>query len=104
MVTKLATDYGLAAESLYFNIARVGNLSAASIPVAIHDAVQERVIDRPMRIFTPGFGAGASADTPSSASIPLSPCTSAPSTPTRSSASPMPNATSSDDVRDAFGG
>jgi 3-oxoacyl-[acyl-carrier-protein (ACP)] synthase III-like protein len=59
MVTKLATDAGLAAESLYFNIARVGNLSAASIPVAIHDAVQERVIDRPMRIFTPGFGAGA---------------------------------------------
>lgn len=31
MVTKLATDAGLAAESLYFNIARAGNLSAACI-------------------------------------------------------------------------
>ena len=42
-----------------FNIARVGNTSSASIPLAIHDAVIEGVIDRPMRLFAPGFGAGA---------------------------------------------
>ena len=29
------------------------------IPLAIYDAVAEGVIDRPMRIFAPGFGAGA---------------------------------------------
>jgi 3-oxoacyl-[acyl-carrier-protein] synthase III len=61
MVTKAAVAAGLSAELLYFNIERVGNVSAASIPLAILDAVQEGVIDRPMRIFAPGFGAGAVA-------------------------------------------
>jgi 3-oxoacyl-[acyl-carrier-protein] synthase III len=46
-------------EQLYFNIERVGNTSSASIPLAIYDAVAEGVIDRPMRLFAPGFGAGA---------------------------------------------
>jgi 3-oxoacyl-[acyl-carrier-protein] synthase-3 len=59
MVTELACDAGLTAEQLYFNIERVGNVSAASIPLAIHDAVADGVIDRPMRVFAPGFGAGA---------------------------------------------
>lgn len=59
MVTELATDAGLTADQLYFNIERVGNVSAASIPLAIHDAVADGVIDRPMRVFAPGFGAGA---------------------------------------------
>jgi 3-oxoacyl-[acyl-carrier-protein] synthase III len=59
MVTSLAKEAGLSAEQLYFNIARVGNTSSASIPLAIFDAVGERVIDRPMRVFAPGFGAGA---------------------------------------------
>ncbi len=61
MVTALARAAGLASDRLYFNIARVGNTSAASIPIALHDAVNEGVIDRPMRVFAPGFGAGAVA-------------------------------------------
>ncbi len=61
MVVQLATQAGLSEDQLYFNIDRVGNASAASIPIAIHDAVEDGVIDRPMRIFTPGFGAGAVA-------------------------------------------
>lgn len=61
MVVQLATMAGMDEEQLYFNIDRVGNASAASIPIAIHDAVADGVIDRPMRIFTPGFGAGAVA-------------------------------------------
>jgi 3-oxoacyl-[acyl-carrier-protein] synthase III len=59
MVTELAVEAGLRPDHLYFNIERVGNTSAASIPLAIHDAVVEGVINRPMRIFAPGFGAGA---------------------------------------------
>src|SRR3954453_35721 len=59
MVTKIAADAGLAEERLYFNIERVGNVSAASIPLALHDAVRDGVIDRPLRVFTPAFGAGA---------------------------------------------
>lgn len=61
MVEKLARAAGLAPERLYFNIAKVGNTSAASIALAIWDAVTEGVIKRPSRIFTPGFGAGAVA-------------------------------------------
>jgi 3-oxoacyl-[acyl-carrier-protein] synthase III len=59
MVVGLAQTAGLAPEQMYFNIERVGNTSSASIPLAIYDAVGQAVIDRPMRIFAPGFGAGA---------------------------------------------
>jgi 3-oxoacyl-(acyl-carrier-protein) synthase III len=61
MVEQLAGAAGIAPARLYFNIARVGNTSAASIPMAIAEAVQEGRIDRPMRLFAPGFGAGAVA-------------------------------------------
>jgi acetoacetyl-CoA reductase/3-oxoacyl-[acyl-carrier protein] reductase len=59
MVVSLAQAAGIDPARLYFNIARVGNTSAASILLAIHDAVHEGRIDRPMRVFAPGFGAGA---------------------------------------------
>jgi 3-oxoacyl-[acyl-carrier-protein] synthase III len=59
MVINLAEKAGLAADKLYFNIEQVGNTSAASIPLAIADAVDQHVIDRPTRVFAPGFGAGA---------------------------------------------
>jgi 3-oxoacyl-[acyl-carrier-protein] synthase III len=59
MVIHYAQAAGVPPERLYFDIERVGNTSSASIPIAIHDAVREGVIDRPMRIFAPGFGAGA---------------------------------------------
>jgi len=59
MVVHYAKAAGIAVERLYFNIDRVGNTSSASIPLAIYDAVAEGVIDRPMRLFAPGFGAGA---------------------------------------------
>jgi 3-oxoacyl-[acyl-carrier-protein] synthase-3 len=59
MVAKSATAAGLESDDLYFNVEKVGNVSAASIPIAIYDAIREGVIDRPMRVFTPAFGAGA---------------------------------------------
>jgi 3-oxoacyl-[acyl-carrier-protein] synthase III len=59
MVVHYAKAAGLDPAQLYFNIERVGNTSSASIPLAIWDAVQEGRIDRPMRLFAPGFGAGA---------------------------------------------
>jgi 3-oxoacyl-(acyl-carrier-protein) synthase III len=61
MVLELVTAAGLAPERLYFNIEQNGNMSAASIPLAIHDAVDEGIIDRPVRVFAPGFGAGSVA-------------------------------------------
>jgi len=59
MILSLAGQAGLSADQLYFNVERMGNVSAASIPIAIYDAVRDGVIARPARIFAPGFGAGA---------------------------------------------
>jgi 3-hydroxy-3-methylglutaryl CoA synthase len=59
MVVAIARAAGVAPERLYFDIERVGNTSSASIPIALHDAVHEGVLNRPMRVFAPGFGAGA---------------------------------------------
>ena len=61
MVIDLAAKAGLSADRLYFNVETMGNTSSASIPIAIADAVAEGVIDRPMWIFAPGFGAGSVA-------------------------------------------
>ena len=59
MILNLAAKAGLSAEQLYFNVERMGNVSSASIPIAVHDAVRDGVITRPVRVFAPGFGAGA---------------------------------------------
>ena len=59
MVVKLAEDAGLTADRLYFNIEKVGNTSAASIPLALADAKADCVLTEPVRVFAPGYGAGA---------------------------------------------
>ena len=59
MILNLAGKAGLAADPLYFNVERMGNVSAASIPIAVYDAVRDGVITGPVRVFAPGFGAGA---------------------------------------------
>ncbi len=59
MVLTLAEAAGISGDRIFFNIEHVGNTSSASILLAVHDAVAEGRIDRPMRVFAPGFGAGA---------------------------------------------
>ena len=59
MILNLAGKAGLSAGQLYFNVERMGNVSAASIPIAVYDAVRDGVVTRPVRVFAPGFGAGA---------------------------------------------
>ena len=59
MILNLAGQAGLSADQLYFNVEKMGNVSAASIPIAVYDAVRDGVITRPTRVFAPGFGAGA---------------------------------------------
>ena len=59
MVIDLMGRAGIVPERLYFNIERTGNTSSASIPLALHDAVRDGVITEPLRVFAPGFGAGA---------------------------------------------
>lgn len=59
MFRNLAAEAGLSVEQAYFNIETMGNVSSASIPIAIHDAIHDGVITRPTRVFAPSFGAGA---------------------------------------------
>jgi hypothetical protein len=59
MILSLADGAGLSADQLYFNVGKMGNVSSASIPIAVYDAVRDGVITRPTRVFAPGFGAGA---------------------------------------------
>ena len=61
MVLHYAEAAGLKADQLYFDVETVGNTSSASIPIAIEDAVRAGALSRPMRVFAPGFGAGAVA-------------------------------------------
>jgi 3-oxoacyl-[acyl-carrier-protein] synthase-3 len=105
MVIKLAGAAGITPDQLYFNIETVGNTSAASIPLAIADAKTEGVIDKPLRVFAPGFGAGAVGGY---AVLRIDPAVIAPdSTPTPADASvaldPESSSTSSDNIQVAFG-
>ena len=59
MVLELAGAAGIKPDQMYFNIETVGNTSAASIPLAIADAAADGVIKEPLRVFAPGYGAGA---------------------------------------------
>ncbi|MCW0212777.1 MAG: ketoacyl-ACP synthase III [Pseudonocardia sp.] len=59
MILQLAEKAGLTADQLYFDIETMGNVSAASIPIALFDAVRDKAITGPTRVFAPGFGAGA---------------------------------------------
>jgi 3-oxoacyl-[acyl-carrier-protein] synthase III len=105
MVIGLAERAGLSADQLYFNIEAVGNTSSASIPLAIHDAVRDGAITEPLRVFAPGFGAGAVAGY---AVMRIDPAVVAVSTPSVPHASEgggsVPASTSaSEDMREAFG-
>jgi 3-oxoacyl-[acyl-carrier-protein] synthase-3 len=59
MILNLAGKAGLSADQLYFNVDRMGNVSAASIPIALFDAARDGAITSRTRVFAPGFGAGA---------------------------------------------
>lgn len=104
MVEELGEEAGLSPERMYFNIDRVGNVSAASIPIAIFDAVADGVIDEPKRVFAPGFGAGAVAGY---AVLRIDPAIVAPEVAAPTDAddgyAPPTYRPSADDVRIAFG-
>ena len=106
MVLQLAERAGLSPDRLYFNIADVGNTSSASIPLAIHDAVRDGVITRPMRLFAPGFGAGAVAGYTVMRLDPAVVLVQGPpaaSPPAHVAAQPADSAVASDDIQAAFG-
>ncbi|QJY44666.1 3-oxoacyl-[acyl-carrier-protein] synthase III C-terminal domain-containing protein [Pseudonocardia broussonetiae] len=104
MILGLADKAGLSHDQLYFDIETMGNVSAASIPIAIADAVRDGVIDSPVRVFAPGFGAGAVGGY---AVLRVDPSIVAPERAATSGTTDGPRAaerpTTTDDVRVAFG-
>ncbi len=102
MILGLADKAGLTPDQLYFNIETMGNVSAVSIPIAIADAVRDGAITEPLRVFAPGFGAGAVGGY---AVLRVDPAIVAPErvAPAEHAARVPAAPTTSDDVRVAFG-
>lgn len=49
---------GIEREKVFINVDRYGNTSAASIPIALHEAVEQKRIERGSNVLMVGFGAG----------------------------------------------
>ena len=49
---------GISPEKVFVNVDRYGNTSAASIPIALHEAVEQKRIKRGSNVLMVGFGAG----------------------------------------------
>jgi len=61
MIEALASRLGFEDEKVISNIQKYGNMSAASIPVAIREAIDEGKIKLPATILISAFGAGMTA-------------------------------------------
>jgi 3-oxoacyl-(acyl-carrier-protein) synthase III len=103
MIIDIAVPQGIDAKDIYFNIAEVGNASAASIPIALADAVFEGVVSKRTLIFAPGFGAGAVGGY---VVMSLEPAMVAPEFATALGKGPLPTTAHSslEDIQEAFGG
>ncbi len=103
MIIDIAVPQGIDAKDIYFNIAEVGNASAASIPIAMADAVFDGSITKRSLIFTPGFGAGAVGGY---VVMWLDPAIVAPEVATDLAKGPSPSTAHSslEDIKEAFGG
>jgi len=103
MIIDIAVPQGIAAEDIYFNIDKVGNASAASIPIALADAVYDGAITKRSLVFAPGFGAGAVGGY---VVLSLDPAMVAPEVMPGLAMSPSPTTAHStlQDVQQAFGG
>ncbi|THB67876.1 MAG: ketoacyl-ACP synthase III [Desulfovibrio sp.] len=58
IIDALAKRVGVPPEKVFVNIDRYGNTSAASVPIALSDALQQNAIQPGMRILITTFGAG----------------------------------------------
>jgi len=61
IIEAFAREAGFARERIMINIDRYGNTGAATIPIALHEAVAERAVPADGPILLVSFGAGATA-------------------------------------------
>lgn len=101
MITEITAAQGIDPNDIYFNISEVGNASAASIPIALADAVFDGAITQRSMVFTPGFGAGAVGGY---VILSLDPAMVAPEVTTAPAMSPSPTKAHSSiaDIKEAF--
>ncbi|HPB68501.1 MAG TPA: beta-ketoacyl-ACP synthase III [Candidatus Omnitrophota bacterium] len=58
IISAVAKKLGIPKEKFYINIHRYGNMSAASLAVALHEAIEEKVIKEGSTVLFAAFGAG----------------------------------------------
>ena len=58
IIDAAANDLGLPADKVFVNLDQYGNTSAASIPLALAEAVEQRLVRPGQNLLISGFGAG----------------------------------------------
>ncbi|MDO5560419.1 MAG: beta-ketoacyl-ACP synthase III [Oscillospiraceae bacterium] len=58
IIKTAASKLGISDEKFYVNIENYGNTSSASIPIALHEAIENKKIKRGDKVLLVGFGAG----------------------------------------------
>jgi len=58
IIEKVAAQLGFSDEQVFFNVDRFGNTSCASIPLCLHDAMEQGRLKKGDRLLMVGFGAG----------------------------------------------
>lgn len=60
ILIKIADDLGIAEEKFYMNLFRYGNTASASVPIALNEALEKKIIGSGDMVVTAAFGGGLS--------------------------------------------
>lgn len=58
IIDKVVKDLNAPSEQFFLNVSKYGNTSAASIPIALHEAIQTQIIQPTSQVMLIGFGGG----------------------------------------------
>ena len=58
IIDKVAKDLKVSSEKFFLNVSEYGNTSAASIPIALHDAIKKQRLKNGDKVMLIGFGGG----------------------------------------------
>ena len=60
IIIKIAENIGVSEDKFYMNMFRYGNMASASVPIALNEAVEKKIIGTGDLIVTAAFGGGLS--------------------------------------------
>ena len=58
IIDKVVKDLKVSSEKFFLNVSEYGNTSAASIPIALHDAIKKQRLKNGDKVMLIGFGGG----------------------------------------------